>query len=70
MIKKKRYDVAVLRNGVFTEIANYVIENGGCVVGAKYADNHLVEHSIIFEKDDIGLLRQSKICAEQFRKYI
>ena len=46
--------------GVFTEIANYVIENGGCVVGAKYADNHLVEHSIIFEKDDIGLLRQSK----------
>lgn len=48
--------------GVFTEIANYVIENGGCVVGAKYADNHLVEHSIIFEKTILVCCDNQNMC--------
>jgi coenzyme F420-reducing hydrogenase beta subunit len=46
--------------GIFTELAKAIIENGGCVAGAKYNANHLVEHTLIDKIDDIYLLRQSK----------
>ena len=46
--------------GVFTELAKAVIYQDGCVVGAKYNENHLVEHDIVENIKDISLLRQSK----------
>jgi coenzyme F420-reducing hydrogenase beta subunit len=53
-----RYDST--SGGIFTELAKTVLENGGCVAGAKYNSKHLVEHTLIYNADDIYLLRQSK----------
>lgn len=46
--------------GVFTHLAEAVIEDGGTVVGARYRNDHLVEHALIRTKEDIEQLRQSK----------
>lgn len=46
--------------GVFSELAKEVIRNGGLVVGAKYNDQHLVEHVMIENIAEIEKLRQSK----------
>lgn len=46
--------------GAFSEIARYIIEKGGVVVGARYTDNHLVEHYMIDNISGIDVLRQSK----------
>ena len=46
--------------GVFTALAEYQISRGGYVVGAKYNEQHLVEHIIIHKPEEIELLRQSK----------
>lgn len=47
--------------GVFSEIANYVLENDGIVLGASYnSQKHQVEHIPIFSKDEIKICRKSK----------
>lgn len=46
--------------GVFSALADYVLDNGGYVCGAGYDDNFVVEHKIISHKSDIKLLRRSK----------
>lgn len=46
--------------GVFTEIANYVIELGGVVVGVGYDNNMVVKHIIATTKNDLNLFRGSK----------
>lgn len=46
--------------GAFTEFAKAIIADGGCVVGAKYNDENLVEHDLIDTYDGIDKLRQSK----------
>lgn len=46
--------------GVFTHLAQSVIEDGGTVVGARYKSDQLVEHALIRKKEEIEQLRQSK----------
>ena len=46
--------------GVFTHLASTVIKQGGTVVGARYREDHLVEHALIRKSEDIDQLRQSK----------
>lgn len=46
--------------GVFTHLAETVINEGGAVVGARYRADHLVEHALIRKKEDIEQFRQSK----------
>lgn len=46
--------------GVFTHLAEAVFETGGAVVGAAYRSDHLVEHALIYSKEEISKLRQSK----------
>lgn len=46
--------------GVFSELAKKVLKDGGLVVGARYNDQHLVEHHMIENVDDLVKLRQSK----------
>lgn len=46
--------------GVFSELALCVLENNGIVCGARYNDEHLVEHCIIADKKLLPLIRQSK----------
>lgn len=46
--------------GVFTHLALAVLEQGGAVIGARYRDDHLVEHAIIYNSTELASLRQSK----------
>lgn len=46
--------------GVFTHLAEAVLEAGGAVVGAAYRSDHLVEHILINSKKELSRLRQSK----------
>ena len=46
--------------GIFSELAKEIILDGGLVVGARYNEQHLVEHDMIESIDDIEKLRQSK----------
>lgn len=46
--------------GVFSELAKKVIAGGGVVAGAKYTEDHAVEHCVINKEQDLPLLRQSK----------
>ena len=46
--------------GIFSVIANYVLENNGVVYGATFNDKMEVEHIGINNKNDIEKLRQSK----------
>lgn len=46
--------------GIFTELANQVIENSGIVYGAGFDDNFDVYHRSVAKKEDIALLRGSK----------
>ena len=46
--------------GIFSAIADYVIENKGIVIGASFDDNFAVKHSIIESKRDLWKLRGSK----------
>lgn len=47
--------------GIFSEIANYVIENNGCVFGAAFDENLQVKHILIEKKEEISKLRGSNI---------
>lgn len=46
--------------GVFTLLAEYIIENGGVVVGAAFDESFLVRHIIVDNKEDLAKLRTSK----------
>lgn len=46
--------------GMFTLLANYVLEQGGCVCGAAYRDDWSVHHIIVDNKEDLQKLRGSK----------
>lgn len=46
--------------GMFSEIAKYILNNKGKVFGARYNENHLVEHYKIEDISQIEILRQSK----------
>lgn len=46
--------------GVFSHLAQAVLEGGGAVAGAAYRGDHLAEHRMIAAADEIGALRQSK----------
>lgn len=46
--------------GAFTEFAKAIIADGGCVAGAKFNNENLVEHDLIDNLEDIEKLRQSK----------
>lgn len=46
--------------GVFTELGKLIIDNGGCVIGACFNDECVVEHSIAHNYEELEKLRQSK----------
>lgn len=46
--------------GVFTELAREILRQGGCVIGARYSNRFLVEHTLIECEQEVELLRQSK----------
>lgn len=46
--------------GVFTHLAKTILNQGGCVVGARYREDCLVEHTMISSDTELGALRQSK----------
>ena len=46
--------------GMFTVIANYIIENGGYVCGAAYNNDFSVKHIIVNNKSELYKLRGSK----------
>ena len=46
--------------GVFTELAKYVISQGGCVFGAAFADDWSVEHRMVEDVENLSKLRKSK----------
>lgn len=46
--------------GFFTELANYVIERDGLVIGALYDGDNCIVHAVGRNKEDIIKLRQSK----------
>lgn len=46
--------------GIFSELALEILKNQGIVCGAKYNENHLVEHCIIESDENLSEIRQSK----------
>lgn len=46
--------------GVFSLIAEYVLDNGGYVCGAAFDENFVVRHTVISDKSQLGRLRGSK----------
>lgn len=46
--------------GIFSELATEILKRGGYIVGAKYNEKHLVEHTIISDIIKLPELRQSK----------
>lgn len=46
--------------GIFTHLARAILRQGGCVVGAKYKTDHLVEHAAAATESELEALRQSK----------
>ena len=46
--------------GLFSEFANEIIRMGGCVVGAQYNEDNLVEHVLVENLIGIEKIRQSK----------
>lgn len=46
--------------GIFSELANQVILEGGCVVGAAYGKDNTIEHQIVNDLNGVQRLKQSK----------
>lgn len=46
--------------GIFTALAEYILENGGVVCGATMDDQYSVHHILVSDIDDIHLLQKSK----------
>lgn len=56
--------------GIYTAIAEYVIESGGCAVGAVWNEDFNVEHAIAFSKDELIKQRGSKYVQSNISKDI
>lgn len=52
--------IASTSGGVFSALAEAILENGGHVVGAYYDEDFRIRHGIIHNVEDIPKLRQSK----------
>lgn len=46
--------------GIFSEIAKQILKSNGCICGAVYNDENLVEHVIVDNEIGVNRLRQSK----------
>lgn len=46
--------------GVFSLLANYILDLNGYVIGAAYDDNFIVKHTIVNNKNDLHKLRGAK----------
>lgn len=46
--------------GVFSELANYVLDNGGCVFGAAFTKDFRVKHICVENKQQLNRLRGAK----------
>ena len=46
--------------GIFSALANYILEEQGIIFGAAFSDDFLVKHIMIDNKDDLYKLRTSK----------
>lgn len=53
--------------GVFAAIADYVLENNGCVIGAEL-DGFSCKHTVIYRKEDISRLQGSKYMASSMEE--
>lgn len=54
--------------GVFTELALEVLRQKGYVCGARYNEEHMVEHIMINKVSDLGKIRQSKYVQSDTKK--
>ncbi len=54
--------------GVFSVLANSILEEGGIVFGAAFTRDSLVEHKAIFDKEGLGQLRGSKYLQSRIGK--
>lgn len=54
--------------GLFYEIASFILENGGYVCGAEYAEDFSVRHILINEKEDLYKLMKSKYVQSSINK--
>ncbi|MDD3225151.1 MAG: Coenzyme F420 hydrogenase/dehydrogenase, beta subunit C-terminal domain [Clostridium sp.] len=46
--------------GIFSELALKFLETGGYICGARYGENHHIEHCIVNSKEGLEKIRQSK----------
>lgn len=76
-IKNRNEEVRIesTSGGVFSLLAEYVMERGGAVLGAAYDSDFIVCHIAVFDKEELSFLQgakyvQSKIgtCFEEIRK--
>lgn len=58
--KNEKIRLESTSGGIFTIIAEYILDNNGCVFGAAFNDNFLVSHIKIERKEDLYKLRTSK----------
>lgn len=79
IVAHKNYEILKdsTSGGMFTAIADYVIENDGIVIGATMEDNFIVKHIEVEKKDQLYKFRNSKYVQSelgnlfsQIRKYL
>ena len=58
--KDEKTRLASSSGGIFTLIAEYILEHNGIVIGSSFDSNFMVEHICIDNKDDLYKLRTSK----------
>lgn len=56
--------------GIFTLLAEYILEKNGVIYGASFNNEWLVEHIRIDTKDDLYKLRTSKYLQSSINEYI
>ena len=56
--------------GLFSEIAQYILKQGGYVAGARYNHELYVEHTLISSVQELAPIRQSKYIQSDTKKYI
>ena len=53
--------------GIFSELAQMILAEGGYICGARYNSEHLVEHCIINKPEGLKIIRQSKYVQSDIR---
>lgn len=46
--------------GIFSELSHVILEKGGCIAGAQYNRDNMVEHVLIKDEEGLNRIRQSK----------